>query len=246
MEIYQKSKNLQNLLKLDETLFDNLICLKWLTSDMSLISNIEDDSTSDTIFENFSKLWCRLELPIEIVDGDMWYSEFRCYLAPRFFCKNMKKYSLHKNEWRKFLRNKSGSLTHARNTIIISGFYVLKTNKPHEWIIKERWWESKILVSLVPFFHLLLNFVSFDDYKSPTTNRGKKNSQNLTKRRRRRSKLTLSSRVIGEVVVPFWTIYPRQRMIGCWGKIGDFHALLSCFNFFDIYLHGNNNSYDDW
>lgn len=163
MEIYQKSKNLQNLLKLDKTPFDNLICLKWLASNISFIRNIENDSTSDTIFENFSKLWCRLEFSIEIVDGNMWNSELRCYLAPGFLRKNMKKYSLHKNEWRKFFRNKSGSLTHARNTIIISGFYVLKTNKPHERIIKERWQESKILDFFFRFlsYILLLYLVNF-------------------------------------------------------------------------------------
>ncbi len=99
---------------------------------MPFISYVENDTTDNTILENFSEFWCRLNLRIKIVNRNVRNSEFTRYLAPRFLRKNMEEYSLHENKRREFLRDKSRPFTHARNTIVISRFYVLKANKPHE------------------------------------------------------------------------------------------------------------------
>lgn len=99
---------------------------------MSLIAGKEDDTTRDRIFEDFSQFWSAFELSIEIIDRDMGNSEFLANRSPRLLREDMEEDSLHEDERGEFLRDKSRPFAHTTDTVVVSRFDEMETDKPHE------------------------------------------------------------------------------------------------------------------
>ena len=74
---------------------------------MSLVAGKENDTTSDRVFQDLSQFRSTFELSVEIIDRDMRNSELATYRSPRLLRKDMEKDSLHEDERREFLRDKS-------------------------------------------------------------------------------------------------------------------------------------------
>ncbi len=99
---------------------------------MSLIAGKKDDTTRDRVFEDFPEFWSAFELSVEIIDRNMRNSELTTDSSPRLLRKDMEEDSLHENERREFLRDKSRPFAHTTDTVVVSRFDKMEADKPHE------------------------------------------------------------------------------------------------------------------
>lgn len=98
---------------------------------MSLTWYRERDPSHDTILDTARLFITSVHVCSEVIEWEIWHSEFRSYLSPTLALEYMEEYRAYEHHSRISLRHKTRLRHDAIDPIIVTRFYEMRTEEPH-------------------------------------------------------------------------------------------------------------------